>query len=118
MYEPLHGYLAVAVCVLGTLFNMINILVLTHKDMRSNPINILLTGIAVADILVMLEYIPFATHMYLLQGDFDFRSLEEKVYREKIYESQIQKRAQKNPSIFLSSPTSGACSFCFTLTSL
>ena len=35
--------------------------------MRTNPINLLLTGIAVADMLVMLEYVPFAAHMYLLK---------------------------------------------------
>ena len=77
MYEPVHGYLAVTVCILGTFFNMINILVLTHKDMRSNPINLLLTGMAVADMMVMVEYIPFALHMYLFQDSS--RSLEEKV---------------------------------------
>ena len=79
MYEPVHGYLAVTVCVLGTFFNMMNILVLTHKDMRTNPINLLLTGIAVADMMVMVEYIPFAIHMYLIQG----RTLEEKVRQNK-----------------------------------
>ena len=50
------------VCILGTLFNLANILVLTHRDMR-NPVNMILTGIAVADCLVMIEYIPFIMHM-------------------------------------------------------
>ena len=77
LYEPLHGYLAIGVCILGTIFNMVNILVLTHKDMRTNPINLLLTGIAIADMLVMLDYIPFAIHMYLFQGLS--RTMEEKV---------------------------------------
>ena len=45
--------------------------------MRGNPINLLLTGIAVADMFVMMEYIPFATHMYLLKDTYT--SLEEKV---------------------------------------
>ena len=66
-----------AVCILGTLFNVANILVLTHRDMKMNPINMILTGIAVADCLVMVEYIPFTIHMYLLQN-FD-RDQEEKV---------------------------------------
>jgi len=62
-YHPIHyGWLAMLVCVLGTLFNLANILVLTHKDMR-NPVNMILTGIAVADCLVMIEYIPFIMHM-------------------------------------------------------
>ena len=56
---------------------MVNMLVLTHKDMRLNPINIILTGIAVADCLVMVEYIPFNLHMYLL--DDQMREKEEKV---------------------------------------
>ena len=50
------------VCVLGTLFNLANILVLTDRQMR-NPVNMILTGIAVADCLVMIEYIPFIIHM-------------------------------------------------------
>ena len=65
------------VWVLGISFNMLNILVLTHKDMRSLHINVILTGIAVADCLVMLEYIPFTVHMYLL--DYQYREREEKV---------------------------------------
>ena len=76
-YLPLHGYLALVVCILGTFFNLINILVLTHKDMRSIPINLILTGIAVADCLVMVEYIPFTIHMYLMDGQK--RDREERV---------------------------------------
>ena len=30
-YEDIHGYLAVTICVLGTIFNIVNILVLSHK---------------------------------------------------------------------------------------
>ena len=56
---------------------MVNIVVLTHKDMRSNPINLILTGIAVADCLLMVEYIPFTLHMYL--RDDQTREADEKV---------------------------------------
>ena len=54
--------------MVGTLFNLANILVLTHKDMR-NPVNMILTGIAVADCLVMIEYIPFIIHMWRLKSE-------------------------------------------------
>ena len=64
------------VCVLGTLFNLANILVLTHRDMR-NPVNMILTGIAVADFLNNLEYIPFTVHMNIY--DIEGRHPEEKV---------------------------------------
>ena len=77
MYLPFHGYLSLAVSLVGTIFNLVNMLVLTHKDMRSNPINLMLTGIAVADCLVLMEYIPFTIHMYLLDGQN--RDQEERV---------------------------------------
>ena len=64
------------VCVLGTLFNLANILVLTHRDMR-NPVNMILTGMAVADFLNNFEYIPFTAHMNLL--DTEARSIEDEV---------------------------------------
>ena len=34
-YDNIHGYLAVTICVLGTIFNIVNILVLSHKVTRS-----------------------------------------------------------------------------------
>ena len=73
-YPSIHGWLAMLVCILGTLFNLANILVLTHKDMR-NPVNMILTGMAVADCLVMIEYIPFIIHMRRL-NDIDIPKAE------------------------------------------
>ena len=75
-YHPIHGWLAMLVCILGTLFNLANILVLTHRDMR-NPVNMILTGMAVADFLNNFEYIPFTAHMNLL--DTEARSIEDEV---------------------------------------
>ncbi|XP_037085678.1 sex peptide receptor-like [Pollicipes pollicipes] len=63
-YRPLHGYLALVVCVFGFVANVLNIAVLTRKDMVS-PTNTILTGLAVADMAVMLEYIPFAFQHYI-----------------------------------------------------
>jgi hypothetical protein len=42
-----------------------------------NPVNMILTGIAVADCLVMLEYIPFTIHMNLL--DTEDRHVQDEV---------------------------------------
>ena len=39
--------------------------------MRSNPINLLLTSIAVADMLIMAEYIPFSVHMYIMEDRYE-----------------------------------------------
>ena len=64
------------VCCVGMVFNIINLQVFMHKDMRSNPINLILSGIAVADCLVLVEYIPFTIHMYIM--DDQTREQDEK----------------------------------------
>ena len=65
-YKAYHGYVALVVCIFGTVANILNIVVLTRKDMVVTPINRILTGLASADMLVMVEYIPFAIYVYLV----------------------------------------------------
>ena len=65
-YRLVHGYISLVVCLFGMLANTLNIVVLTRMDQRISPTNAILTGLAVADNLVMSEYIPFAFHMYIL----------------------------------------------------
>ncbi|CAG9795777.1 unnamed protein product [Diatraea saccharalis] len=43
-----------------------NVAVLTRRDMAAAPINRLLKWLAVADVFVMLEYVPFAIYRYLV----------------------------------------------------
>ncbi|KAL7732611.1 hypothetical protein ACLKA6_013543 [Drosophila palustris] len=64
-YKFIHGYFSLIVCILGTIANTLNIIVLTRREMRS-PTNAILTGLAVADLAVMLEYIPYTVHDYIL----------------------------------------------------
>lgn len=65
-YKNYHGYVSLIVCSFGTFTNMLNIIVLTRQDTKTTPINRILTGLATADVLVMLEYIPFAIYKYLV----------------------------------------------------
>lgn len=66
-YSRLHGYLAIVICIIGSATNSINIAVLSRREMVT-PTNSILTGLAVADLLVMLEYIPYALHMNIKIG--------------------------------------------------
>ncbi|CAK1545351.1 unnamed protein product [Leptosia nina] len=66
-YSRLHGYLAIVICIVGSATNSINITVLSRREMAS-PTNSILTGLAVADLLVMLEYIPYVMHMNIKIG--------------------------------------------------
>jgi len=66
-YKTLHGHFATFVCVFGIVANVLNIIVLTRKNMIS-PTNCLLTGLAVSDGLTMAAYLPFALRFYVLYG--------------------------------------------------
>ncbi|XP_041977332.1 G-protein coupled receptor dmsr-1-like [Aricia agestis] len=66
-YSRLHGYIAIVICIIGSTTNTINITVLSRREMISTT-NSILTGLAVADLLVMLEYIPYALHMNIKIG--------------------------------------------------
>ncbi|XP_069107372.1 G-protein coupled receptor dmsr-1-like [Argopecten irradians] len=62
-YGGIHGYLSLIVCFFGIPTNFINITVLTRKHMET-PINLVLTWMAVSDLLTMASYVPFAIHFY------------------------------------------------------
>ena len=66
-YSQIHGYTSTVVCVIGIIFNILNILVLTRKNMISST-NCILAGLAVSDMLTMISYIPFAVHYYCIYG--------------------------------------------------
>lgn len=53
------------ICIFGTIANVLNIIVLTRKDMNKTPINTILKWLAVADMFIMIEYIPFSINMYI-----------------------------------------------------
>lgn len=60
-----HGVASTIVCLFGLITNILNIIVLTCKDMAS-PTNSILTGLAVADMLVMIDYLPFTLVTYVM----------------------------------------------------
>uniref|UniRef100_T1IKP2 G-protein coupled receptors family 1 profile domain-containing protein n=1 Tax=Strigamia maritima TaxID=126957 RepID=T1IKP2_STRMM len=64
-FKHYHGYISIAVCIFGIIANILNIIVLTRKNMTSS-INTLLTGLALADMLVMIDYLPYAVNHYIL----------------------------------------------------
>ena len=43
-YSKRHGYTSIIVCLFGILTNILNILVLTRKEMNASPINKILAG--------------------------------------------------------------------------
>ena len=64
-YRNVHGYVSLFVCIFGTLANSCNIAVLTRKQMKTAPFAYILTWLAITDMLLMIEYIPFSLYMYI-----------------------------------------------------
>ncbi|KAL4221000.1 G-protein coupled receptor [Mactra antiquata] len=62
-YSQWHGIVSLTICVIGIPLNIINIIVLTRRQMET-PINCILLWLAVADIATMMSYVPFAVHFY------------------------------------------------------
>ncbi|XP_018327613.1 sex peptide receptor-like [Agrilus planipennis] len=60
-----HGFVAITICIFGTISNILNVTVLNSKDMVTVPINRILKSLAISDMLVMVEYIFFAWYYYI-----------------------------------------------------
>lgn len=65
-YADIHGYIAAVVCIWGVIANLVNIVVLTRRKMIT-PTNVILTWLAVADLLTMAIFLPFCIHFYVLR---------------------------------------------------
>ena len=64
MYGNWHGYITLMICAIGIPLNLVNVTVLTRKNMQT-PINCILTWLAVSDIATMISYVPFSVHFYI-----------------------------------------------------
>jgi hypothetical protein len=63
-YQSYHGYASIVVCLLGVAMNLANVVVLTRPRMRRSPTNFLLSSLAVADLVTMTSYLPYAAYFY------------------------------------------------------
>lgn len=57
-YKKIHGFAALAVCTLGSIVSIFNLWMMSKREMRK-PVTIILRGLAVADLLNKMEYIPY-----------------------------------------------------------
>ncbi|KAK0411015.1 hypothetical protein QR680_005433 [Steinernema hermaphroditum] len=63
-YGSVHPYIALVLCVVGTLMNTVTVIVLTRPSMVS-PVNVLLCAVALCDIFVMVSYLVFVLHFLI-----------------------------------------------------
>ena len=66
-YQGIHGYVSIVVCIFGIVSNVMNIVVLTRKNMITST-NYILTALALADMLTMTSYLPNALYFYCISA--------------------------------------------------
>lgn len=66
-YTKFHGYISLVICVFGILTNMVSIVVLNMKELRSSS-NFILTLMAICDNITMALYIPQVLLFYVNNG--------------------------------------------------
>jgi len=76
-YSGYHGYVSLVVCAAGIVGNVLNVVVLTRSHMSISATNLILTALAVSDLLTMASYVPFAVQFYCRRVTHDRdRSME------------------------------------------
>ena len=63
-YGNMHGYVGLSVAAIGVAANAANIGVLTRPHMKSCT-NLLLTALAIADLLTVASFLPIYPHFYI-----------------------------------------------------
>lgn len=65
-YAVIHGPLVVSICIFGITTNIVNIIVLTRRQMIG-PTNILLTGLSSAQLVLLCNYLVYT--IYVIMDD-------------------------------------------------
>lgn len=81
-YKNFHSPLVVVICLFGVVCNVANVIVLTKPKMRTSPTNVILTGLSLAQICLLINYL-----CYTIYGVWDADECNEstKSYRWLIY---------------------------------
>ena len=66
LYSKLHGYISLAICLIGIPFNLFIIIILTKTKIASLAVNLILICIAINDSMTMIIYVPYCIHFYIL----------------------------------------------------
>jgi hypothetical protein len=63
-YRLWHGWVSAITCLFGIPCNLLNIIVLTQPNMVKSPTNLILSGMAFADLLTMVAYLPWSIFLH------------------------------------------------------
>jgi hypothetical protein len=75
-YSRIHGWIAIVICIIGTIFNIFNLIVLRRSKFASNETNTILASIALCDSITMISYSPFIVHFYIINSSPIYSDLD------------------------------------------
>jgi hypothetical protein len=64
VYGSVHGPLVVTLCIFGISTNLVNIIVLTRRQMLG-PTNTILTGLSVAQLILLINYLIYTIYVIM-----------------------------------------------------
>lgn len=67
-YTIIHLPLVIGICLFGIVANVLNVIVLTRRPMRAQPINIILTGLSTAQLLLLVNFICYTAYSRLFDA--------------------------------------------------
>ena len=62
-YDGVHGYIAIPICCLGIIFNVVNIVGWSNQP-RTTAANVVLRLLSLVDLLVVATYLPIAIYIF------------------------------------------------------
>ena len=66
-YDGVHGYIAIPICCLGIIFNVVNIVGWSNQP-RTTAANVVLRLLSLVDLLVVATYLPIAIYIFVMKG--------------------------------------------------
>jgi hypothetical protein len=70
LYSSIHGWLSLAVCSLGLILNILNVIILKRtRTESSSKTSLILVSLAISDSCTMLTYIPYAVYYYIIYSN-------------------------------------------------
>jgi hypothetical protein len=75
-YSSNHGWISSIICSIGIFLNILNVIILRRKNLTTCSVNSILISIAFCDSIIMIVYLPYCIHYYILNKNLIYSDLD------------------------------------------
>jgi hypothetical protein len=75
-YSSYHGWISSVICSIGIFLNILNVIILRRKNLTKCSVNSILISIAFCDSIIMIVYLPYCIHYYILNKNPIYSDLD------------------------------------------